>query len=312
MSTDSTSTDRNGVSVDIVMLGHSGAGKTTYLSLMYAEMQDGVGGFCVRAEAQDHHTQLLADARAIRDGSYPVATHQRASYDLTLTYDNEAVLPFTWRDHRGGAASGRTSDSDDVAQLHQDLASSDAIVVFVDGPELVSQSRGARTAGRLASHVLRSLEGREEILTPLVIGVTKCDLLDLDDEKVTDAIFTPFEELVDAVAATEHIHGTVLPLSCGPSSTNVVIPVLWSLRFGIIGMAMRLAAAHEKAQESANAAARRDTLGDRFGSWLFNEPSWASIADQHRMEARRAYRDFEALVAPAEQLDKVLEGISAF
>ena len=29
----------------IVMLGHSGAGKTTYLSLMYAEMLDGIAGF---------------------------------------------------------------------------------------------------------------------------------------------------------------------------------------------------------------------------------------------------------------------------
>ena len=33
----------------IVMLGHSGAGKTTYLSLMYAEMHEGVAGFRVRA-----------------------------------------------------------------------------------------------------------------------------------------------------------------------------------------------------------------------------------------------------------------------
>ena len=66
------------------MLGHSGAGKTTYVSLMYAEMHKGVAGFRVRAGDDDHHRQLMADAKAIRAGTYPAATHRRARYDLAL------------------------------------------------------------------------------------------------------------------------------------------------------------------------------------------------------------------------------------
>ena len=69
----------------IVMLGHSGAGKTTYLSLMYTEMQDGIGGFQVRAKNSSQHRQLLADAQAIRSSQYPPATNHRASYNLALS-----------------------------------------------------------------------------------------------------------------------------------------------------------------------------------------------------------------------------------
>jgi MftR C-terminal domain len=39
----------------IVMLGHSNAGKTTYMSLMYEAMQEGVGGFVVSADSQEDH-----------------------------------------------------------------------------------------------------------------------------------------------------------------------------------------------------------------------------------------------------------------
>jgi hypothetical protein len=53
------------------MLGHSDAGKTTYMSLMYEMMGRGVGGFVVSAENPDDHVRLSAAAKAIRTGRYP-------------------------------------------------------------------------------------------------------------------------------------------------------------------------------------------------------------------------------------------------
>ncbi len=296
----------------IVMLGHSGAGKTTYLALMYFEMQEDIGGFRVRAKDPQHHQQLLQDAQAIRVSRYPAPTHQRASYDLALSYNGSEVLPFTWRDHRGGAASGRTSDEQDVAALHQDLLESDAIVVFVDGAELATNARAARMVGRLNGHVLRALRAREDVLTPLVVAVTKCDLIDLENTRVVDAIFAPFMELTSAVTASEHIHGMLLPISCGPSPMNVIIPVLWSLRFGVVGMVMRLAATVEQEKNAAAVAASRDTFGDRVSSWFKNEPTWASIAAHHWRAAEAAYQEFKVLVPPAERLDDLLSDVESF
>ncbi len=44
--------------MDIVMLGHSAAGKTSYLSLMYAAMCDGVEGMTLRTADRDAHRSL--------------------------------------------------------------------------------------------------------------------------------------------------------------------------------------------------------------------------------------------------------------
>jgi len=298
--------------VKIMMLGHSGAGKTTYLSLMYAEMQDGIGGFRVRAADTGHHQQLLSDARQIRSSRYPPATRQRASYDLALSYNGSQVLPFTWQDHRGGAASGRSTDGEDVAQLTADLKEADGIVMFVDGAAIARDPAASRMAARLSSHVLRAMHQRAEVLTPLVIAVTKCDLVDLDDEKVSAKISVPFEELAKAVAATKHIVGTVLPISCGPSPLNVVVPVLWSLRFGVTGMAMRLNAQVEASASAMSSAAARDTLTDRIVSWWKDERSWANIAESHRQTGLRALRQLQVLIPPAEGLESLLDGIEYF
>jgi hypothetical protein len=294
------------------MLGHSGAGKTTYLSLMYAEMQEAIGGFQVSAKNDSQHRQLLADARAIRASRYPPATNRRASYDLMLRYNGSQVLPFTWRDHRGGAASGRTTDADDVSQLHQDLLESDAIVMFLDGYALLNERMAARNASRLSSHVLRAMRDRPPVPTPLLIAVTKSDLIDVEDEKVLEKIFEPVTELVKAVAATRHIVGTIVPVACGPFPVNVAVPVLWSLRFGLFGLLVRLRGEIESSVLAANAAASRDTLADRLVSWWRDEASYASIAANHRQAALRAHSQLEPLVKPAEGLQEMLKDISYF
>jgi hypothetical protein len=298
--------------VKIVMLGHTGAGKTTYLSLMYAEMQDGIAGFRIRATDNAHHRQLLQDAREILRSRYPPATRQRASYDFTLSYNGSEVLPFTWRDHRGGAASGRSADGADVPQLTADLKEADGIVMFIDGAAAVKDPAARRMAARLATHVLRAMHERPKVLTPLVIAVTKSDLIDLDDEKVTAALFSPVEDLGKAVSDTEHIVGTLLPVSCGPSPLNVVVPVLWALRFGVIGMAMRLDAEVEAASSAMSSAAAKDTLTDRIVSWWKEEPSWASIAERHRQQGLRALQQLQVLIPPAEGLEALLEDIPYF
>lgn len=294
------------------MLGNSGAGKTTYVSLMYAAMHEGVCGFRVRASDDAHHRQLVADAKAIRAGAYPAATHRRACYDLALSYNGSEVMPFSWRDHRGGAASGRTSDARDVAELNQDLLDSDAIVMFVDGAELVNDPRAAaQMVGRLSSHILRALHSREEFLTPVVIAITKCDLIDLGDARVRGALDAPLRELVGAVRASCHVQGTVVQISCGPSPQNVILPVLFTLRFGVIGMGMRLAAAAQYFSEAARAAAGRDTLRDRIIARRRAQSS-GSLAVQLRLNAERAYQDLLVLIPPAEGLDKLLRDVESF
>jgi hypothetical protein len=297
--------------MNIVMLGHHGAGTTTFVSLMYCDMQDGVHGFALRATDHMQHRQLMADADRIRRGHYPAATHRRTSFDLVLHHQGAAILPFQWRDYRGGALTG-LSTSPDVAALHHDLTIADGIVLLVDGVKLLRSPRSAADLRRLVVLVQRALRERDAVPTPLVVTVTKCDLLDLDDKTVVDAIFNPFEALVAAVAESEHVHGTILPVACGPQPTNVVLPVLWALHYGVVGHAMRLHALIESAQASATFATANDTLGDRVRSWWRNEPSWAALSVRHQQDALAHWRLLEPLIEPAEQLGTLLDDIPRF
>lgn len=297
--------------MNIVMLGHSGAGKTTYVSLMYQAMQRSTGGFTVRADKDKHHRQLLADADEILRGRYPDPTHQRTSYPLTLKYHDDDVMPFRWRDYRGGALNDRSTGAD-AAELHEDLVGADGIVLLVDAVKLNSDPRAARDIRRLTTLILPALEAREEVLTPLVIGVTKCDLVDLDGAGVLDRLFDPFEQLINAVGATRHIHGTLTPLACGPDPVNVAVPVLWALRFGVMGRAMRAHAAYETATAGAEHAYRNDTIADRIGSWWRDEPSWASIGDRQRGIALAELQILQPLIEPVDRLGALLDEINGF
>ena len=297
--------------MNIVMLGHSGAGKTTYVSLMYREMQNAIAGFQVRAEKDKHHKQLMRAGKDIVSGRYPDPTHQRASFDFVLLHDREPVFPFTWRDYRGGALSDRSS-SPDVAKLHEDLRTADGIVVFVDAVSLLTDRRATRDIRRIVTHVQRALDARGDVLTPLVLGITKCDLVDLDAPGADDLIVDPFGPLIEAVGETRHVHGVMLPLVCGPQPQNVVVPVLWALRFGILGIGMQLQTEIEFAARSAADAAARDTIGDRFRSWWNDEPSYASISRDYQEQLQDRLRLLEPLIPPAEQLDALLADLSSF
>lgn len=292
------------------MLGHSGAGKTTYVSLMYHAMWEGAGGFEVRANNTGQHQRLITDATGIYRGRYPDPTHQRAMYELTLRFGGQDVYPFSWGDYRGGALSDRSTNAD-VALLHRDLAIADGIVLFVDSHALLNQPRAQRDVRRLVALVMDALGNRDEVLTPLVVACTKYDLVP-DVQDTHERLQAAFQPLIDAVAATEHVHGTILPVACGPDPVNVVVPVLWCLRFGVAGLAMRLAAEIEGLHRAAAYAEANDTFGDRITSWFKSEPTFAEIASRHRSDARQRQRDLQPLIEPAQHLDLLLGDLLHF
>src|SRR3954470_10076158 len=89
--------------MDILMLGKSNAGKTSYVSAMYDAMNGGVGGFTVRTERAADHQRLRRNAQQMRSGRFPEATSRRSVYPLQLWHDQDRVFDFVWRDYRGGA-----------------------------------------------------------------------------------------------------------------------------------------------------------------------------------------------------------------
>lgn len=298
--------------MDIVMLGHTAAGKTTYVSLMYAVMREGIEELSLRAEDPFAHSNLMGAAEAVLSGRYPPASDQRAVFDFVLQHRGQDVFPFRWRDYRGGALAERVAGSVQARQLHEDLKQAQGIILFADAQRLLGNRAAPGEVRRMTVHVQHALEARGDALTPVVVAITKCDLVDMESDHVVEQLVAPFQQLVDGIAATQHLHGALVPLACGPEPVNVAVPVLWSLHFGILGRGLELQAAVDGRLAAAREAAARDTLGDRISSWWKGEQSWAAVSAAHQRAAHAEYARLEPLVAPAERLGALLEGVTSF
>ena len=94
--------------MDIMLLGHSGVGKTTFAASAYAELQEDIGGFTLAAKSEEDHRRLLDDATRIHRGLYPPPTNQRDRYSFDLCYQGRSCFPFTLIDYRGTALFERS------------------------------------------------------------------------------------------------------------------------------------------------------------------------------------------------------------
>ncbi len=142
--------------MNIVMLGHSGVGKTTYMASMYGAVRAGVDKFSLASRYIRDHDDLVSLAQDIRCGTYPPPTAIKSSYDFYLKYDGRSFFPFPWSDYRGGALIERSS-SDDTRQLIQDLSKCDGILVFCDSEQAASGRGAGRDIRRMTNLIGEAL-----------------------------------------------------------------------------------------------------------------------------------------------------------
>jgi GTPase SAR1 family protein len=295
--------------MQIVMLGHTNAGKTSYMSAMYRTMAlEGIGGFRVRAGNERAHQQLLAAGTGLLRGNYPAPSDRRHEYSLTLRHSASALLDFTWKDYRGGALRDR-STVDDTRQLLADLTNADAIVLFLDSVDLQNSASARMKIRNLTTVVFQALENRTGT-TPIVITLTKSDLI---DESRIDQMLSPFDSFIQAIRTQENVIGTLVPVACGLEPSNVVLPVLFCLYFGVRHNAevtyANLVAAHGQAQSYA----ARDTAYNRWidGKLLGNKTN-REYALEAFFRAQQEYSLLEPLLGPIERLEYLLGPMKIF
>lgn len=302
--------------MDVVMLGGSDAGKTTYVSLMYRRLGDGITGFSCRAADQRVHAALHAAGGDVLSGVYPRNTHQREMHDLVLRYQGADVLPFRWRDYRGEVLTQEGATSAQARELHGDLTEADGILLFADSWRLLhapGQEQGLEIRHMVTS-VLRAFAERDKRITPLVIVLTKFDLVAREGPSAIRRLKEPFGPLIRAAATEPHIRGAVVPLVCGPRPVNVQIPALWVLHSGLVGQASRL----------RGPAAPAPTL--RPYPWpVVGYPAWSwALSRILHAWGRRTFSEglftdpwgerarLLPLLAPADRLDGLLKDVDSF
>ena len=123
----------------ITVIGDTSSGKTCFLYAMYNFIAQGyVEGFTMSAanDAQDSELQSmyeLLENKSLGNDRFPSPSANREPYDFSLQYGFREIADFTWVDYPGGYIKGQGDGAEDFVE---DISSSDAWVIFLDGEKL--------------------------------------------------------------------------------------------------------------------------------------------------------------------------------
>lgn len=284
--------------MDIVMLGHSNVGKTTYIASMYQQLQTPVNGFSLRTNQYADHKRLLEMAERIQRGVYPAPTDQRHVYYFHLCFEDAAFFRFIWRDYRGGSLLANTDDSQ-AAGLLRDLRRASGIVVFLDHSQIGFGSAAHDEIGRITYLLSSALSSHERVI-PVAIALTKSDLVDSEHEDIGGAA----QSLIDAVNDAETTVTATFPIACCEQSRNVALPVLFQLGVGIARQTLQLSnTLDEQRAEQAELSGRVLSLSN-FGRWLQGAETYGSLANAAAEQCMKTEEQLAPLVKPASELTR--------
>ncbi|WP_066349582.1 TRAFAC clade GTPase domain-containing protein [Geminocystis sp. NIES-3708] len=291
----------------IVMLGHSGVGKTTYMASLYGVLQQSVQGFRLKTTANEDHKRLVELAENIRQANYPLGTDQRKDYDFDLRYQGDNVLTFSWSDYRGRALT-ETQDSEQAKLLLQDLKEADGIMIFCDS-FLLNQGKVRNSQiGRMISLINHSLKELEHPLS-ISILLTKFDLL----ENITNQLIKPFEGLITTINCSNNILGAFIPVGCGVKQINIPIPLLFILNTAVSNRYHVAQKSLVKSKSEAEEFAKNSQgLGGNI-NWIVSkitgEESNHEKAINAKAKAELHKKEWELIKATCESLEKYIKKI---
>ena len=280
------------------------------MASMYAAFQSDINGFRIQASNSDDHSRLLSLATGISHGAYPQTTSRRDAYPFVLNHQGSGVLPFNWTDHRGDATFLR-SDNEESAKLESDLAQADAILVFFACDALSARRTSPAQIRRLVTLIAQAISSRSSHAV-IALVLTKADLV----EEIDDELIEPIKTLIECIASSREVLGTLIPVACGPELANVLLPPIYALRFGLIQK-------HNATVSEAESSARRvlelddegSSLGGMFGAamdWFNGNETVYKKAERWRGYLRNEIALYERLAAAAEGLDKYLADLPKF
>ncbi len=291
----------------IVMLGFTGAGKTTYMASLYGAMQRELKGFSLRANEHETRKQLLNLSDEILLGKYPPPTAIRDEYEFYLKFQGQDVLPFTWSDYRGGALREKQENAQ-ARKLVEDLQEADGIMMLCDSSSLATRNLRSNQLGRMITLVTQSLQNRER---PVSVGIilTKFDLL----TNFSEEMLNPFMGVVEAIENSDLVFGAIIPIACGRQILNVQLPLLFALHIEVIYQAAFQKFSLEHYMEDAQKWAKKSEGVWGGLRWAFDKvtgnPTDEEIAYIQLAKAFSNHEKLQELIEPVQGFSEAIQNL---
>ena len=239
--------------MNFVMLGHSCAGKTTYMAALYKEMSKGVYDYSIRydimsnylykknilhnqcftlSEAKKEEEELRIISDNICKGIYPPPTAIKQEYIFKLKYKNFNDIEFNWFDYRGGALMEHSDQNSDIVFLSEKIKTSDALFVFLDGKQLEEplqqNKRQYKRMAYLIKKTISSVPVAPGKYYPISFIITKNDLC--SDVYNSSGLDFFYDNILCDISESSRIAGLITCVSI--NKTNIC-NVHWPLFFSI-------------------------------------------------------------------------------
>lgn len=224
--------------MNILMVGHSRAGKTSYMAGLYKQFGDKPDGFGLWMSDSNKRDNLIRLGQGIERSYYPNGTDIASQYQFYLQYDNELLIPFNWYDYRGGALSESSKYSADAQELLSRMNSADALIVFLDGEKITQMTDEdledeydillwaiQNTVSR------RSLDGT---YFPVSFVITKGDLYPNYGLLLNSPGLSYFMPLIKNICNSTNAAGMIGVVEVSKEGiSNVFSPLIFSLYYGM-------------------------------------------------------------------------------
>lgn len=169
----------------VLMIGHSGAGKTSFMTGMYNRLGEERSGYGMHTTNEEQHMQLKRIADRLSRGQYPEGTDVQSSYLFNFTQNGKPIMPIEWIDYRGGALTSTDKDDTELDLLTNQIADSDALIIFLDGTKLQEMTRETEFEfDIIISCVELALQKERKHWLPISMVITKADLVTVSDDEL--------------------------------------------------------------------------------------------------------------------------------
>lgn len=294
--------------IKILMLGNTQSGKTTYMSSAYSFLQKPVYGFSVKSKDKHVHKWFLRLYDNIRsENIYPSPTDKKSSYEFNLYYHGTPILPFEWKDFKGGIID---TSGNDINDLVDDIKKSDAIMMFFEGDALLKNERSRTRLRRVCNLINHNLSDIDDLFF-ITIVITKYDLL-LNEHEFNQVI-SPLNAFIKAAEENENIIVHVVPVACTKHEfLHVDLPLLTILYGGILKNYINKGSEIKKLLKQAEEYSTKAGWLDNMLSKIFGEVTYQELAQKTIDNAQNEYEIFKKIEGAAEQLGKFIDEYEHF
>lgn len=225
--------------MNILMIGHSRSGKTSYMAGLYNILGDKTDGFGLWLSDSDKRARLQHISTNLNKGIYPKETDIASEYNFWLQYNDSLIIPFNWYDYRGGALMEWSSWSKDKSRLLQKIDETDALIVFIDGEKANFDISDALEDeyDTLMWAIKKSISKktpREGHYFPISFVFTKGDLYIDHSQIYKSQAFDYFMPLFTAIRDSKTAVGEIVVTEVTKGAIyNVYMPLMFSLGYGM-------------------------------------------------------------------------------